>query len=126
MLLENEVANMTLDLIGEAVLRTDAQSHITYLNRMAEDMTGWRRDEARGHPVAEVLRIIESVSGTAFVTVAGMVAQTEKTTAEIANCRDCRLVRRDGFEFGVDIKVAPIFTHTGAVPGPGGGFKDGG
>jgi len=72
MLLENEVANMTLDLIGEAVLRTDAHSQITYLNRMAEDMTGWRRDEARGHPVAEVLRIIESVSGTAFVTVAAI------------------------------------------------------
>lgn len=75
MLLENEVANMTLDLIGEAVLRTDVHSRITYLNRMAEDMAGWRRDEARGHPVADVLRIIESVSGTAFVTIAGMVAQ---------------------------------------------------
>jgi PAS domain-containing protein len=82
MLLENEVANVTLDLIGEAVLRTDAHGHITYLNRMAEDMTGWRREEARGHPVADVLRITESVSGTAFVTVAGMVAQKEKTTAE--------------------------------------------
>jgi diguanylate cyclase (GGDEF)-like protein/PAS domain S-box-containing protein len=124
MLLENEVANMTLDLIGEAVLRTDAQSHITYLNRMAEDMTGWRRDEARGHPVAEVLRIIESVSGTAFVTVAGMVAQKEKTTAEIANCRDCRLVRRDGFEFGVDIKVAPIYDHDGSVAGSVVAFHD--
>jgi diguanylate cyclase (GGDEF)-like protein len=67
--------------------------------------------------VAEVLRIIESVSGTAFVTVAGMVAQKEKTTTEMANCRDCRLVRRDGFEFGVDIKVAPIYDHDGSVAG---------
>ncbi len=124
MLLENEVANMTLDLIGEAVLRTDAYSHITYLNRMAEDMTGWRRDEARGHPVSEVLRIIESASGTAFVTVAGMVAQKEKTTAEMANCRDCRLVRRDGFEFGVDITVAPIYDHDGSVAGSVLAFHD--
>ena len=100
MLLENEVANMTLDLIGEAVLRTDAHGHITYLNRMAEDMTGWRREEARGHPVADVLRITESVSGTTSVTVAGMVAQKEKTTAELANCRDCRLVRRTDSNLG--------------------------
>src|ERR1700686_1332807 len=124
MLLENEVANMTLDLIGEAVLRTDAHSHITYLNRMAEDMTGWRRDEARGHPVAEVLRIIESVRAKAFGTVAGMVAQKEKTPAEMANCRDCRLLRRDGFEFGVDIKVAPIYDHDGSVAGSVLAFHD--
>src|ERR1700676_2442335 len=75
MLLENEVANITLDLIGEAVLRTDAHGYITYLNRMAEEMTGWRREEARGHRVADVLRITESVSGTAFVAVAGMATQ---------------------------------------------------
>src|SRR5580704_1351435 len=108
MLLENEVANMTLDLIGEAVMRADAHGYVTYLNRMAEEMTGWRREEARGHRVADVLRIIESVSATASVTVAGMTTQKENTTAEMPNCRDCRLVRRDGFEFGVNIKVAPL------------------
>ncbi|MDP9160168.1 MAG: EAL domain-containing protein [Acidobacteriota bacterium] len=124
MLLENEVANMTLDLIGEAVLRTDAQGHITYLNRMAEDMTGWRREEARGHPVADVLRITETVSGTAFVTVAGMVSQKDKTTAEMPNCRDCHLLRRDGFEFGVDIKVTPIYDHDGSVAGSVVAFHD--
>ena len=124
MLLENEVANMTLDLIGEAVLRTDAHGHITYLNRMAEDMTGWRREEARGHAVGDVLRIVESVSGTASVTVAGMTTQKEKTTAEMPNCRDCRLVRRDGFEFGVDIKVDLIYEQDGSVAGTVLAFHD--
>ena len=124
MLLENEVANITLDLIGEAVLRTDAHGHITYLNRMAEDMTGWRREEARGHAVGDVLRIVESVSGTASVTVAGMTTQKEKTTAEMPNCRDCRLVRRDGFEFGVDIKVDLIYEQDGSVAGTVLAFHD--
>jgi PAS domain S-box-containing protein len=60
MVLENEVANVTLDSIGEAVLRTDGQGKIAYLNRKAEEMTGWRREEARGRPMADVLRLIEN------------------------------------------------------------------
>ena len=50
MFLENEVANMTLDSIGEAVLRTDLEGNVTYLNRSAEKMTGWSRQEAHGAP----------------------------------------------------------------------------
>ena len=46
--LENEVANATLDSIGEAVLRTDIHGSLTYLNRVAENMTGWFREEALG------------------------------------------------------------------------------
>jgi diguanylate cyclase (GGDEF)-like protein/PAS domain S-box-containing protein len=124
MLLENEVANLTLDLIGEAVLRTDGHGHVAYLNRMAEEMTGWRREEARGHSVADVLRIIEGVGGAASVAITDMATQKEKTTAEIPNCRNCCLVRRDGFEFGVDIRVSPIYDHDGSVAGSVVAFHD--
>src|SRR4030081_1766518 len=47
MLLEREFASATLDSIGEAVLRADLRGNVTYLNRMAEEMTGWSREEAR-------------------------------------------------------------------------------
>src|ERR1700675_827266 len=57
--LENEAANVTLDSIGEAVLRTNIHGDVVFLNRMAEKMTGWSRQEALGHPVAEVLCIID-------------------------------------------------------------------
>jgi PAS domain-containing protein len=56
--LENEVAVVTLDSIGEGVLRA-------FLNRMAEKMTGWSREEAAGRPVTDVLRIIDGISGAA-------------------------------------------------------------
>src|ERR1700722_10093701 len=57
---DNEAANVTLDPIGRAVLlRTNIHGDIVFLNRMAEKMTGWSREEALGHPVAEVLRIID-------------------------------------------------------------------
>ena len=43
---ENELATTTLNLIGEGILRTDADGNVTYLNRFAEKMTGWSRTEA--------------------------------------------------------------------------------
>src|SRR6202049_3904853 len=59
LVLQNEVAKLTLDAIEEAVLRTDLNGDVTYLNRMAERLTGWRRDEALGRPVTDVLRITD-------------------------------------------------------------------
>ena len=58
--LENEAANLTLDSIGEAVLRTDIRGDVIFLNRMAEKLTGWSREEPLGRPVADVLRIVPS------------------------------------------------------------------
>jgi len=118
MVLENEVANVTLDSIEEAVLRTDAQGKVTYLNRKAEEMTGWRREEARGRPMADVLRLIESVGGPAGGTEEG---QARKETADFTNCI---LVRRDGFECGIERKVTPVQDDDGAVTGAVVAFHD--
>src|ERR1700730_6839141 len=61
LVLQNEVAKLTLDAIEEAVLRTDIKGDVTYLNRMAESLTGWSRREALGRPVADVLQITDGV-----------------------------------------------------------------
>src|ERR1700719_5213513 len=107
MVLENEVANVTLDSIGEAVLRTDALGKVTYLNRKAEEMTGWRREEARGRPMADVLRLMESVAGPPADHVAAATPEGQ-VTKEMAHCTNCILVRRDGFEYGIDRRVTAI------------------
>ncbi|MHB8411976.1 MAG: putative bifunctional diguanylate cyclase/phosphodiesterase [Candidatus Acidiferrales bacterium] len=115
--LENEFANVTLDLIGEAVLRTDIRGNVTYLNRVAEKMTGWSREEALGRPVADVLRIIDGVSGGAVRNAVEIVIQEDKTASVTANCTNCILVRRDGFEFGIENRVTPIHGRDGTVTG---------
>src|SRR6266568_4991724 len=56
---EKERAVVTLNSIGDAVLCTDISGNITYLNLVAEVMTGWQREEATGKPLAEVFRIID-------------------------------------------------------------------
>src|SRR6202161_2833534 len=76
---ENEVANVTLDSIEEAVLRTDRCGYVMYLNRMAEKMTGWPREEALGHPVADILRIIDGISRAGVHDAVEIVLHEDKT-----------------------------------------------
>jgi diguanylate cyclase (GGDEF)-like protein/PAS domain S-box-containing protein len=124
MLLEKEVANVTLDSIGEAVLRTDLHGNLTYLNRIAEKMTGWCREEALGRPVADVLRIIDGASRVAIGNPVNIVTQEDKTARVAANCMNCILVRRDGFEFGIENKVTLIQDLNGSVTGAIVAFHD--
>ena len=54
---EKERAQVTLQSIGDAVISTDAEGHIDYINPVAENLTAWRLDEARGRPIGEVLSL---------------------------------------------------------------------
>ena len=59
---ENERAHVTLNAIGDGVLSTDISGKITFLNPIAENMTGWPRQEALGRPLSEVLQIIDGTT----------------------------------------------------------------
>jgi PAS domain-containing protein len=59
---ERERAKVTLNSIGDAVLCTDSSGNVTYLNVVAEQMTGWSLEEASGRPASEVFRIIDGVT----------------------------------------------------------------
>jgi diguanylate cyclase (GGDEF)-like protein/PAS domain S-box-containing protein len=122
--LENEVANLTLDSIGEAVLRTDSQGNITYLNRIAEKVTGWSREEAHGRPVAEVLRLIDGASRAAVDTALGSATQEGDTVSSTVGSTNCILVRRDGFEVSIESKTTLIHEHGESVSGTIVAFRD--
>jgi diguanylate cyclase (GGDEF)-like protein/PAS domain S-box-containing protein len=117
--LENEVANMTLNSIGEAVLRTDLEGNVKYLNRVAEKMTGWSREEAQGRPVSHVLRLVDGASHAAVDNAPGVETQEDETANSMASCTNCILVRRDGSEVGIESTTALIFERdksaTGAI-----------
>src|SRR5258708_22173326 len=53
---EKESAQITLQSIGDGVITTDAQSTIDYINPVAEELTGWRLEDAMGRPVEEIFR----------------------------------------------------------------------
>ena len=57
---EKERAEVTLNSIGDAVVCTDSSGNITFLNLVAERLSGWSRQEAVGRPMADVLRILDA------------------------------------------------------------------
>ena len=60
---EKELAQVTLHSIGDGVITTDADGRVEYLNPVAEQYTGWKTDEAHGHPLDEIYRIVDERTG---------------------------------------------------------------
>jgi diguanylate cyclase (GGDEF)-like protein/PAS domain S-box-containing protein len=114
--IEKERAQVTLNSIGDAVLCTDSSGNVTYLNIVAEKMTGWLREEASGRPLAEVFQIIDGVTRQPAQNPMDMAVAQNKTVGLTANCI---LIRRDGHESAIEDSAAPIHDRgghgTGAV-----------
>lgn len=111
---EKERAIVTLNSIGDAVLCTDTTGHITYLNLVAETMTGWGREEATGKLLAEVFRIIDGPSRKPARDPLEMAVEQNKTVGLTVNCV---LIRRDGFESAIEDSAAPIHDRAGRIVG---------
>src|ERR1700674_873985 len=101
---EKERALVTLNSIGDAVLCTDISGNITYLNLVAETMTGWRRAEATGKRLAEVFRIIDGATRKPARDPMEMAVEQNKTLGLTVNCV---LIRRDGHESAIEDSAAP-------------------
>ena len=111
---EKERAQVTLNSIGDAVLSTDITGKVTYLNAVAEKMTGWTRKEAFGRPLAEVFEIIDGGTRKPSPNPLRVAIQENKTVGLSANCI---LVRRDGYESAIEDSAAPIHDRSGLVTG---------
>jgi diguanylate cyclase (GGDEF)-like protein/PAS domain S-box-containing protein len=111
---EQERAVVTLNSIGDAVLCTDISGKITYLNLVAETMTGWPRKEAIGKPLAEVFRIIDGPTRKTARDPMEMAVEQNRTVGLTV---DCVLIRRDGFESAIEDSAAPIHDRAGHVVG---------
>jgi diguanylate cyclase (GGDEF)-like protein/PAS domain S-box-containing protein len=111
---EKERAVVTLNSIGDAVLCTDVSGNITYLNLVAETMTGWCREEAIGRPLAEVFRIVDGGTRKTARDPMEMAVEQNRTVGLTLNCV---LIRRDGFESAIEDSAAPIHDRVGRIIG---------
>ncbi len=111
---EKERAQITLNSIGDAVVCTDVAGNVSYLNIVAERLTGWPRAEAIGQPFEMVLRIIDSATGARILNPMKAAALHDTT---IALPSSCILVRRDGEELPIEDSSAPIHDRGGAIVG---------
>jgi diguanylate cyclase (GGDEF)-like protein/PAS domain S-box-containing protein len=112
--LQKERAQVTLNSIGDAVVSTDVAGNVTYLNPVAESMTGWSLQEASGRPLQEVLRIIDADSREPALNPLALAMLHDKTVGLSPNCV---LIRRDGYESAIEDTAAPIHDQRGQVTG---------
>ena len=118
---EKERAQVTLNSIGDAVLSTDILGNVTYLNLVAERMTGWSREEAAGRPLAEVFQIFDNETREPARNPAELAIRQNNTVGLTANCL---LVRRDGLESAIEDSAAPIHDRLGRLTGAVIAFHD--
>jgi diguanylate cyclase (GGDEF)-like protein/PAS domain S-box-containing protein len=111
---EKERAEFTLNSIGDAVLSTDMVGNVTYLNTVAEKMTGWPMQEALGKSVDTVLNIIDSETYESSPNPVILVLRHDKIFGLQANAL---LIRRDGMEFEIEDTSAPIHDLRGRITG---------
>ncbi|WP_161634928.1 EAL domain-containing protein [Leptolyngbya sp. Heron Island J] len=111
---EKEMAQVTLDSIGDAVITTDASGRVNHLNPIAETMTGWTTQTARGLPLTEVFQIVNETTRQPAINPVDQVLSAGIVTG-LAN--HTILIRRDGQEFSIEDSAAPIRDKTGQLIG---------
>ncbi len=111
---EKERLRVTLSAIGDAVITTDISGNVTYLNPVAESMTGWSSEEAAGRPLPQVFVIVnECTSATAPNPVDAVL----KTGQAAKLAPDTCLIHRSGTRFAIEDSAAPILDTQGILIG---------
>jgi diguanylate cyclase (GGDEF)-like protein/PAS domain S-box-containing protein len=111
---QHQLLRVTLQSIGDAVITTNSSGIVTWLNPVAERMTGWLNTQAKGYPVEQVFHIVnEETREPAENPVArclqqGKVAGSAKRTV---------LISRQGEEFGIEDSASPIRHEGGDMLG---------
>lgn len=104
----------TLRSIGDAVIATDNKGMIKFMNKIAEDLTGWNTKEAGNRKLADVFRIINRDTRLPVENPARK-ALIEGTIVGLAN--HTLLIARDGSEIPIDDSAAPIRDDRGNIIG---------
>ncbi len=96
---------VTLRSIGDAVISTDAAGCVEMLNPVAEALTGWHQDDARGRPLEEVFRIVNEETR---LTVENPVTKVLREGKIVGLANHTLLIARDGTEQPIADSAAPI------------------
>jgi PAS domain S-box-containing protein len=111
---QREFFKVTLASIGDGVITTDTEAKVTFLNPVAEAMTGWKLDEAIGKPLEAVFNIVHEQTRQPAPNPVIKVLR-EGVVVGLAN--DTALIARDGAETAIDDSAAPIRDTTGKIVG---------
>jgi PAS domain S-box-containing protein len=111
---QSELLRVTLTSIGDAVITTDAAGRVTFLNTVAQDLTGWQLSDAQGHPLEQVFNIVNEHSRQ---NVENPVAKVLREGHVVALANHTLLIAKDGTERPIDDSAAPITNGYGQIEG---------
>jgi diguanylate cyclase (GGDEF)-like protein/PAS domain S-box-containing protein len=111
---EKERVQVTLASIGDAVLTTNAEGGITFMNTAAERLTGWKQEEASGLPVETIMVLIDEETRE---TVPNAVDRYRQEEHALEATKHELLITRDGHEISIEDSAAPIHGRDGVLLG---------
>jgi diguanylate cyclase (GGDEF)-like protein/PAS domain S-box-containing protein len=109
-----DMAQITLDAIGDAVLVVDPLGNVIYLNKVAEKMTGWSSELALGRLVEDVFHVVDGETREKVPTPSQRAIRENQI---VALTLGSILIRRDGSSLAIEDSAAPIHNHHGKVAG---------
>ncbi|WP_257572066.1 EAL domain-containing protein [Janthinobacterium sp. UMAB-60] len=116
-----ELAEVTLSSIGDGVITTDPQGKTRYLNRVAEQLTGWSSQLAEGLDIRQTLQLIDENTGEALEHVALKCLQQRQA---IGVSTHTQLITRKGRRISIEDSAAPIWSRDGEILGAVIVFRD--
>jgi len=111
---EKESAQITLRSIGDGVITTDADCNVEYINPVAEELTGWKVDDASRRPIDEIFRGFHEET---CEPLENPLAVSIRRSRSIKSVRPTLLIRRDGNELYIESTASPIRDGKGDVTG---------
>jgi diguanylate cyclase (GGDEF)-like protein/PAS domain S-box-containing protein len=118
---EKEMFKTTLHSIGDGVVTTDEKGRIIVLNQVAEEITGWKEQEVKGKPFAEIFKLLNEESGE---PVEDPVAKVIETGKIIGLANHTVLITKDGRRKPIADSAAPIKDEKGQTSGVVMVFRD--
>jgi diguanylate cyclase (GGDEF)-like protein/PAS domain S-box-containing protein len=111
---EKEITQITLQSIGDGVIITDPHLVVEYLNPVAEELTGWRFEEAAGRHIDDVFRGFHEETGEPLENSLSVAMRRGRA---IKSVRPTLLIKRDGNEMYIESTASPIRDGAGSVSG---------
>ncbi|MBI9091406.1 MAG: PAS domain S-box protein [Desulfobacterium sp.] len=118
---EKERLKITLRSIGDAVIATDINGKITFVNHAAETLVGWSQSKAMGKPLSDVLILIDETSREHFSNLAETIIESKGI---INTIRNAILISKDGSERIIADSGSPIWDMKGRITGAVFAFRD--
>ena len=114
LLATRDLLRTTLSSIGDAVVSTDINGCVTFMNPVAEQLTGWYLDDARGKPIEEIIVLVQEDTTN---TIANPVMHALKVDEIVGLASHTSLVSKNGHRFAIDDSASPIRDENGVVVG---------